>query len=380
MIFADKLLSLYKHIMNLCVYNGIPWCRKAKSNGAISFRVNKFLYKDYKQKWGRLSRIVLKEYLEVFGGYFEQDADRLNIVPEDIFRTYIEPVLNPFLYRAYFEDKNFFVKILGKKFFPHEFLRCIQGTYYDGDYNYIPTEQVADFLQRIGENVKEIILKPSVDSCSGRGIYFFDLKNNLFVERHSGKSVVELIAETGIQNFVVQEVVIQSKFMNYFNSTSVNTLRVVTYRSVKDEVVYVPSMILRIGHAGSLVDNAHAGGVFVGVDPKTGALGKYVTNQYGEKKIEFNGINFSEQNFTVPEFDRVLKFAKDVHEKIPYHRLLALDVVQLENGDCKLVEYNIGGFSTWLFPFVGQSPFGIWTDEIIEYVETRKNVKRIWTV
>lgn len=380
MVFTSKLIALYKRFMNLFVYNGLPWCRKAKSNGAVCFKVNKLLYKEYKKKWGVLSRVVLKDYLEVFGGYFEQDAERLNVVPEDIFRSYIEPVLNPFLYRAYLEDKNFFVKILGKSFFPQEILRCLQGRYYDGDYNYIPAEDVPELLRHVGENIKEIILKPSVDSCSGRGIYFFDFINNQYVERYSKKSIDSLIKEIDARNFVIQEVIKQSMFMNNFNSTSVNTLRVVTYRSVKDENIYIPAMILRIGGAGSLVDNAHAGGVFVGVNPKTGELGNYVTNQYGEKKNEFNGVNFFEEKFTVPQFDQVLKFAKEVHKNIPYHRLLALDVVQLENGDCKLVEYNIGGFSTWLFPFAGQTPFGPWTDEIIEYVKVNKDIKRIWTV
>ena len=54
--------------------------------------------------------------------------------------------------------------------------------------------------------------------------------------------------------------------MAQFNSTSVNTLRIVVYRSVTDNNLYVTNSILRIGLKDSVIDNAHAGGVFIGID------------------------------------------------------------------------------------------------------------------
>ena len=158
-------------------------------------------------------------------------------------------------------------------------------------------------------------------------------------------------------------------------------MRIVTYKSVRDDRVHIPAMILRIGKDGSLVDNAHAGGSFVSIDPQTGVLGKFVSDQFGRRSAIFNGIDFSKSFFRVPNFDNILKFAKDVATRVPYHRLLALDVVVGQGGTPKILEYNVSYFGSWPFPFVGQTPFGKFTDEIIEYCsKKRKGLRRVWFV
>ena len=172
----------------------------------------------------------------------------------------------------------------------------------------------------------------------------------------------------------------QSSFMNQFCRTSVNTLRIVTYRSVKDDLIHIPATIMRIGKDGSLVDNAHAGGCFIGVSPIDGSLGKYLSDQWGLTNIIFNGIDFSKSDYKIPDFELVLDFAKEVAKKIPYHRLLALDVALDKNGKPKLIEFNVSAFSSWLFPFVGQIPFGKWTEEIIEHCSKKTRFQRIWMV
>ena len=122
--------------------HGKFWCKKAKANGCRRYNPSKDLYKKYQEKWSVLETPVMREYLEVFGAYLSKDEDRLNIVPENICHNVIEPVLNPYHYRGYFEDKNYFAKILGKDILPNEFLRCINGVFYDGDYNHIAAEDV----------------------------------------------------------------------------------------------------------------------------------------------------------------------------------------------------------------------------------------------
>lgn len=68
------------------------------------------------------------------------------------------------------------------------------------------------------------------------------------------------------KDFIIQEFLEQHESINHFCPTSVNTLRLTLYRSVKDDKCVVPSAIMRIGNMGSVVDNAHAGGCFVGID------------------------------------------------------------------------------------------------------------------
>ena len=159
----------------------------------------------------------------------------------------------------------------------------------------------------------------------------------------------------------------QHPFMSALCTTSVNTIRLCVYRSVINESVVVTAGIIRIGKEGSIVDNAHAGGVFIGVDVNTGTLGKCVLDQYGNKHDIWNGVDFLNGHFVVPNWNDFISFAKFVGSRIHHHRLLALDIALDMKGMPKLIEYNIECFSYWLFMYTNQVVFGKYTDEVIEY-------------
>ena len=160
--------------------------------------------------------------------------------------------------------------------------------------------------------------------------------------------------------------------MNNLCPTAVNTLRLCLYRSVKDEKPRVTASIIRIGKIGAFVDNAHAGGMFVGVKVATGEMGKYAIDQYGNKQNVWNGIDFSQSTFVVPYWKDIIAFAEYVGTKIHHHRLIALDIALNEEGKPILIEYNIDGFSFWLFMYTEQEVFGKYTDEVIEYCKCLK--------
>ena len=64
---------------------------------------------------------------------------------------------------------------------------------------------------------------------------------------------------------VIQAPIVKHPSLAEFNPSSVNSVRFTTYRKLDGEIV-VLSQLLRMGRAGSLVDNAGSGGVFVGLD------------------------------------------------------------------------------------------------------------------
>ena len=230
------------------------------------------------------------------------------------------------------------------------------------DNNLMPFEK--DVIS-ICENHERVILKPSIDSSSGQGIIVFELKGDKY---SNGQFFLtkEFLLNYG-NNFVLQEIIEQHPDLALFNETSLNTLRIATYRSVKDEKVHVLSAILRIGKKGSNVDNAHAGGRYVGINVENGHLGNYICDQFGQKSVEWNGISFHTGSFRIPCWKDVVIFAKKVAQKVYHHRLLALDITVNTEGKPILIEYNIGGFSYWLFEFTNQKPLGEFTDEIIDY-------------
>lgn len=322
-------------------------------------------------KWSVLGR-PNKDYYRVFSQYSGEDV---NIVPDDICHNIIEPILNPKRYLNAYEDKCLFDKMLWSSFrkniTPPTYIRNINGAFLDSDYTSI--DSVDKTIAAIPIHVDKLVIKKSIDSSAGKGISF--------VQRNSDGIFVDLLSNQPFndeylnnhfkQNYVVQSAMTQSPFTSQFCRTSVNTIRIAVYRSVVTNKPDVINAIIRIGRDGSLVDNAHAGGMFIGVD-NNGILGKYCCNQYGEKTPVFNGIDFANNEFQIPNYDKIKAFAEMVAKALPHQRLLALDVMLDENNNPVLLEYNIRAFGVWVFQFTNGSGFGKYTDEIIDYCKEHK--------
>ena len=319
---------------------------------------------EYIKKWSALCSRVEPYSYRFFSHYCGFNP---NIVPEDIGHSYIEEVLDPKKYVSTYSDKNLFPVIIGKEHMPRTVVcRINGGNLLDADYHLADK----DLYEYVGK-ADSLILKPSINSMSGRRILKFNNENGVFLSVGDKTPLTKEFLLSYNSDFCLQEAVTQSPFMSNLCSTSVNTIRLCLYRSVKDENSFVTSSIIRIGKDGSVVDNAHAGGMFIGVDVATGKLGNFVIDQFGNKQTTWNGIDYSKQSFVVPNWDEVIAFAKLIGSKVLHHRLLALDIAVKSDGKPVLIEYNLGNFSYWLFMYTNQEVFGPFTDEIIDYCKTK---------
>ena len=330
------------------------------------------LKREYNAKWGKLSSNINFNEVLYFARYIGYNN---NIITESVCHNCIEPVLNPIRFRAYYQDKNIYEMIFPKSYLAKAFLSKRGGFYYDN--GSLLKELSDDCLSDKLKDVNKILIKPTIDSASGRGITVWERQDNAqeFVLVNSKENVsldVNYLQTNYGKDFAIQEFLKQSPAISRFNKSSVNTLRLATYRSVVDDSVHVLNAIIRIGGENSVVDNAHAGGVFVGLFPD-GTLGKYTCNQYGEVGTTHNGVDFSTENCVIPNYDKVMDFAKDVAKKVLHHRLLALDIMLDENDEPKLIEFNNNSWSTWLFQYTTSASLGKHTDEIIEYCAANKD-------
>ena len=224
-----------------------------------------------------------------------------------------------------------------------------------------------NFLEILNDSgYDRIIVKPSIDSASGVGVRLFYKNDNKWIS-HNGTEVLNkfFIDKEYGKDVIIQECAEQSEYISQFNSTSINTLRLTLYRSVKDDNCYVTSSIIRIGSKGNVVDNAHAGGCYVGIQ-SDGILDNKVLDQWGNIRYEFNNIDFK-KIYQIPNWPKIIDFAKGIGSCIPHHRLLALDLMIDKEGNPKVIEFNCQYYSMWLFQFTTIGALGDFTDEIIEY-------------
>lgn len=124
------------------------------------------------RKWRPLYASVSPVYLRCFRAYLTENRER--IVPSEISASLIEPLLNPARYRFYYEDKNVYDRLFGPEAMPRTYLRRMEGQFYDASYR--PCDFPApERLRELTQNAERIIVKPTVDTESGRDIVLYRL-------------------------------------------------------------------------------------------------------------------------------------------------------------------------------------------------------------
>lgn len=318
----------------------------------------------YFQLWSQLTNKIEPYSYRLFSHYM---GNVPCIIPDYIGTEILSYYLNPRRYSDFYEDKNSYSSyVLLEHALPKTYLKRIGGGKILHEDSLKDIEIISSPLRFLhNRGVAKFILKPTVDSCSGEGVMMFNKKNEQYFSTKGILFSDEFLNEYG-DDFVLQEVIEQHPDLAKFNPSSVNTLRICTYRSVNDESVKVTGALIRIGKSGEVVDNAHAGGCFVGINLESGNLLHYACDQYGTKYETWNGISFSE-NHVIPHWSKVKEFAAKIASYNRHSRLLALDLTVDKMGVPRVIEINIEGFAYWVFQFCGQDVFNGEVQSVIDY-------------
>ena len=330
--------------------------------------------KEWLRHWRKYDRHLSPLCYRVFSRYVKEG---MNIIPLEFVASMVEPVLTPHKYLFYYSDKNNFSKLLPRAFIPQTFLMNIDGLMFDGEYNVLKHDEIDGYLKKMADLHGRLVLKPSRQS-SGVGVQILQRNDKGVLVNNKGKALsLQMLDEDYGANYLVQECVVQSDYMAQFNPSSINTIA--TYRDESGEVNYM-SAVLRIGAKGADVDNAHAGGMFCGVSSE-GKIGNYVCDWLGRRQVKYNGLDFDNNDWSIPNYDMVKEFAISVSKHLIHHDLVALDIALNKDNEPQLIELNVGGFSAWLFLMGGNSVFSGLEDSIMErcYKQYQKLEYFIWT-
>lgn len=265
-------------------------------------------------------------------------------------------------YCKVFADKNV-LPILAKQAsvkMPKEILSSIDGIYRDKNYNEVPREELKKHLFNIGE----AFAKPSVDTNSGKGCKLINIRNGM--DEYSGQDVCKVIEDLG-DNFVIQEKLKCHKDIANIYPKSVNTFRIITYRW-KDGYHYMP-VIMRIGRGGQYLDNAHAGGIFIGIDDD-GSLKKSAFTEFHEEYLRHPDTGIVFEGYKINCFEKVITAAMKMCMMIPQVGSVNWDFTIDEEGEPVLIEANMNGGSVWLIEMAhGCGAFGELTPDILKWLK-----------
>ena len=233
----------------------------------------------HQQYWGQLKRKVNPKWFRVYS-HITENFD-IHYVPENIYFNIIEEKLNNRKHALAFGDKNFYeVFYDNKDIFPESIIRNIDGVFYDHAYNLLTLDD--NRLKQYLSKYQKILIKPSADSGGGKKIQLFFNKNNNFTDNQNHNLTLDYLHIHCKDNYVIQNYIRQSEFLAQFNSSSVNTIRIFTYRSVVTDEVIPLHAVLRIGKEGNYIDDQNVGGVACRINEDS-TLNDFATNYFGEK-------------------------------------------------------------------------------------------------
>jgi len=276
---------------------------------------------------------------------------------------YIESCLNDRMLMYAIKEKNFYNKFLKEIPTPKSLVRGINGFYFDRLYNRIEPDQIQGILT----GYRKIIFKPSVESGGGDSVIVFERSGKDFTD---GVNLLneEYLKKTA-KDFVIQEFIVQHDYFSQFNPSSNNTIRVLTYRSVKDDNINILHCLLRIGAKGSFLDHDHLGGVVLSIDDQN-KVGKYAIDRQGFKCNEVNKIDLTSIG-EVPSMGKIRMLAKEISNSIYYGRILALDFTIDKDGNPLLIEINCWRNGISQYQMHNGGLFKEFTNEILDYCQNR---------
>lgn len=224
----------------------------------------------------------------------------------------------------------------------------------DAEYRLITVDDALAILSK----EREVIVKPSLETGSGRGVYFWDTSADQ-------ESIDDFLKGKDWKDYIVQKVIKQHQELDKVHAGSVNTLRIVSL--LMPEGVYILSSNLRMGVDKSRIDNVSAGGISCGID-ENGKLKKYASYAYSGDRMERHPQGLVFEGFEVPAYHKAVEMVKRAAPTIPNFRLVSWDIAIDQNGDPLLIEANMRKGMINLNQFNNGPLFGELTDRVLEEV------------
>lgn len=268
-----------------------------------------------------------------------------------------------------FSDKNILDIITGINSWgdnvriPFSHVMCIDGVFYDDKRKIISYEKVVEKISNIGE----VILKGTVDTGSGKGVYLCNFIDGEDIR--SKKNIKELLKEMN-NNWVIQERIRPNLSYKTLYPHSINTIRVVTY--ILETEIRHGALAMRIGQGGSHLDNAHAGGMFVGID-EDGNLGDRAFTEHKKVFLEHPDTKIRFKGYKVDKIEEIINVAKELHKNLPKFRFVSWDFTVDEDDKIVIIETNFGAQAVWLGQIAnGKVFFGEDTEKVIKMAKMKK--------
>lgn len=164
------------------------------------------------------------------------------------------------------------------------------------------------------------IIKP-LDGALGIGV--------CLIQGKSLEEMKQLLLEEYPSGFVAEELIRQQEKMGVLHPSSVNTIRITTFRD--GDEIHIIQPFVRMGRGDSIMDNAAQGGIFAVIDIETGIITE-TSDEWGNRYVVHPETGVPIVGHVVPEWKEALRLAKEMSGVMPECRFVGWDLAYTENG------------------------------------------------
>lgn len=357
MSFASKVVAkYYKHQRGKVLTKSITRNFKdLKARRKLTKAQKKEVNDFYISMIGKKVPLYCHEFFYSRTGIFTKEY-----IPKDFYSLELRPRANVFKFQEAYDDKNILDIILAGENVVHTILKNINGYYYFEGKPVSEAEAIT-----LCQNMDNVIIKPSMKT-QGTGVKLLTISNGK--TNINDMTIGDLFKQYN-HNFLIQECIKQHKDLAALNPTSVNTMRILTYRSGIE--ILIAYSVIRIGRKGQITDNQCSGGISTTIT-KDGKLLREAFGGFSEDNVKTTDTGITLEGYQLPSYDKAIEFVKRLHMRLPYFNLIGWDVSIEENGEPILIEYNtnVGLSQSAICSGMGEN-----TERIIRELWPRRNTQ-----
>lgn len=346
-IYVNKL---YNHAINLLYkFSIISYRLECKVRNKQSKRkLTKSEIKKVKNYWKKFNKKVNWKYSEFYSSVSGKFNEKY--IPDEIYAGYIDRYYNNAKLAPGIADKNYFDIFMRGFKLPVTYVHYINGVFLNSNYIIISKEEAINILMKH----RCVVMKKTIGTSGGHGIKI--------LENYSLKEIKNLINNLDDENFIFQEKIKQNNQLASLNSSSLNTIRIMTY--FLNNKIYTSDAIIRVGKPRSYVDNSSSGGVFYRIN-SNGLIEKDAYDITGKiYKDNLSKINYCNEPLLF--MDDVKKMIIEAAQRLIHFKIIAWDICINEKNEPVIIEYNLSNAIPDMQQIAGICVFGKHTDLILK--------------
>lgn len=240
-------------------------------------------------------------------------------------------------YLAVLRDKYLFASYLTQVIGENKVVPTL--ALYSNNEIYLPKEKTYTSLEDFLKEDRKIFCKVTNGEC-GKEIFIIESNNHNYYLNDKKTTLSDIKLQLNGSRFIFQNPIQQHEALSRINSSSVNTIRIITVKGISGDI-NVFFAYLRLGaNEKSFVDNIAVGGIAVGID-NNGILGKYgfLKSSFGTKVDRHPISNVEFEGYQIPYWNEVKDLVKSAHKQLHYFQSIGWDVAITPNGPI-LIEGN----------------------------------------